>query len=72
MLCFIMGLQNAVITQISRPVIRTTHVTGLLLYMNRHADAPPVRANRGRIRVHAQLIVGFLVGGLARGRWHAA
>ena len=82
LLCFIMGLQNAVITQISRAVIRTTHVTGLLtdlgielgklLYMNRHADAPPVRANRGRIRVHAQLIVGFLVGGLARGRWHAA
>lgn len=75
LLCYIMGLQNAVITKISRAVIRTTHVTGLLtdlgielgklLYVNRQADAPPVRANRGRIRVHAQLVLGFLVGGVA-------
>ena len=75
LLCYIMGLQNAVITQISRAVIRTTHVTGLLtdlgielgklLFVNRHADAPPVRADRGRIRIHAQLVTGFLAGGLA-------
>jgi len=75
LLCYIMGLQNAVITKISRAVIRTTHVTGLLtdlgielgklLYVNRHADAQPVRANRGRIRVHAQLVTSFLVGGVA-------
>ncbi len=75
LLCYIMGLQNAVITKISRAVIRTTHVTGLLtdlgielgklLYVNRHADAPPVMANRGRIRVHAQLVLSFLVGGVA-------
>src|SRR5436309_9534990 len=30
LLCFIMGLQNAVITKISRAEIRTTHVTGLV------------------------------------------
>ena len=45
LLCFIMGLQNAVITKISKAEIRTTHVTGLvtdlgielgkLLYINR-------------------------------------
>lgn len=74
LLCYIMGLQNAVITKISRAVIRTTHVTGLLtdlgielgklLYINRHADAQPVRANRDRIRVHSQLVAGFLVGGV--------
>jgi uncharacterized membrane protein YoaK (UPF0700 family) len=74
LLCYIMGLQNAVITKISRSVIRTTHVTGLLtdlgielgklLYVNRHADAAPVRANRGRIRVHAQLVTSFFVGGV--------
>jgi hypothetical protein len=29
-LCYIMGLQNAVITKISRAEIRTTHVTGLV------------------------------------------
>jgi len=30
LLCFIMGLQNAVITKISHAEIRTTHVTGLV------------------------------------------
>lgn len=75
LLCYIMGLQNAVITKISRAVIRTTHVTGLLtdlgielgklLYVNRHTDAPPVVANRARIRVHAQLALSFLLGGVA-------
>lgn len=75
LLCFIMGLQNAVITKISRAVIRTTHITGLLtdfgielgklLYVNRHPDQQPVRANRDRLRVHGQLIASFFVGGLA-------
>ena len=30
LLCFIMGLQNAIVTKISRAEIRTTHVTGLI------------------------------------------
>lgn len=75
LLCFIMGLQNAVITKISQARIRTTHVTGLvtdlgielgkLLYVNRHADVQPVRADRERLRVHAQLVLSFLSGGVA-------
>lgn len=75
LLCFIMGLQNAVITKISQARIRTTHVTGLvtdlgielgkLLYVNRHPDMPPVLADRDRLRVHAQLVLSFLVGGVA-------
>lgn len=75
LLCFIMGLQNAVITKISRAVIRTTHITGLLtdfgielgklLYVNRQPDEQPVRANRDRLRVHGQLMASFFVGGLA-------
>jgi uncharacterized membrane protein YoaK (UPF0700 family) len=75
LLCYIMGLQNAVITKISQARIRTTHVTGLvtdlgielgkLLYVNRHPDMRPVRADRERLRVHAQLVGGFLVGGIA-------
>jgi len=75
LLCFIMGLQNAVITKISQARIRTTHVTGLvtdlgielgkLLYVNRHPDRPPVLADRARLRVHAQLVLSFLVGGVA-------
>jgi uncharacterized membrane protein YoaK (UPF0700 family) len=74
LLCFIMGLQNAVITKISRAEIRTTHITGLvtdmgielgkLLYINAgHSDAP-VMANRDKLRLQGKLIAGFLVGGL--------
>ncbi len=75
LLCFIMGLQNAVITKISKARIRTTHVTGLvtdlgielgkLLYVNRSADRQPVRADRQLLRVHLQLIGCFFGGGLA-------
>ncbi len=75
LLCFIMGLQNAVITKISHATIRTTHVTGLvtdlgielgkLLYVNRQPGVVPVLANRSRLRVHGQLIACFFMGGLA-------
>jgi uncharacterized membrane protein YoaK (UPF0700 family) len=75
LLCFIMGLQNAVITKISKARIRTTHVTGLvtdlgielgkLLFVNRRPGLPRVRADRQRLRVHLQLIVCFLGGGVA-------
>ncbi len=73
-LCFIMGLQNAVITKISRAEIRTTHVTGLvtdmgielgkLFYINANHGATPVIANRGKLWLQGKLISGFLVGGL--------
>jgi uncharacterized membrane protein YoaK (UPF0700 family) len=75
LLCFIMGLQNAVITKISRAEIRTTHVTGLitdigielgrLVYVNRSAGLAPVLAKRRRLRIHSLLILCFLVGGFA-------
>ncbi len=75
LLCYIMGLQNAVITKISRAEIRTTHVTGLLTdigielgklaYVNRTGGRPPVLANRDRLRIHTLLASSFLVGGLA-------
>jgi uncharacterized membrane protein YoaK (UPF0700 family) len=78
LLCFIMGLQNAVITKISHARIRTTHVTGLLtdlgielgkwFYVNRTTSQPPVLASREKLRVHAQLIAAFFVGGLC-GAW---
>lgn len=76
LLCFIMGLQNAVITKISKAEIRTTHITGLvtdlgielgkLLYINRNQTSPtePVRANRQKLRLHLTLISGFFVGAL--------
>ena len=74
LLCFIMGLQNAVITKISKAEIRTTHVTGLvtdlgielgkLLYINRTQTSlsEPVRANRQKLRLHLILVSSFFIG----------
>ena len=74
LLCFIMGLQNAVISKISKSEIRTTHVTGLitdlgielgkLLYINRsqHSAAEPVRANQPKLLLHLVLISCFFTG----------
>lgn len=74
LLCFIMGLQNAVITKISKAEIRTTHITGLVtdigielgkwFYLNRLQEPSPVRANRERLRIQTGLVLGFLFGGL--------
>ncbi|AJE21301.1 YoaK family protein [Azotobacter chroococcum] len=74
LLCFSMGLQNAIITKISNAEIRTTHITGMvtdigielgkLIYVNRSAfpNQEPVRANRERLRINALLVGCFLVG----------
>ncbi len=72
LLCFIMGLQNAVITKISHAEIRTTHVTGLLTdlgiemgkltYFNRANHPHKVEVNRRKLKIHAQLITCFFSG----------
>ena len=74
LLCFMMGLQNAVISKISHAEIRTTHVTGLvtdlgielgkLVYLNRQRSGTPVRASRQRMRMQGLLIGLFFVGGV--------
>jgi len=78
-LCYIMGLQNAMITKVSKAEIRTTHVTGMvtdigielgkLFYWNlAPAEAvglPPVRADRAKLRVLITLVSLFFVGGVA-------
>jgi uncharacterized membrane protein YoaK (UPF0700 family) len=76
LLCFIMGLQNAVITKISRAEIRTTHITGIvtdigielgrLVYWNAPGAALrlPVRADRARLRVLSSLLASFFIGGV--------
>ena len=75
-LCFMMGLQNAVITKISNSEIRTTHVTGLvtdigielgkLFYWNRlpASVSPPVRVNLPRLGTLSALVGAFFLGGL--------
>ncbi len=76
LLCFMMGLQNAVITKISGAVVRTTHLTGVitdlgielgkLVYWNRAGtgSAQRVRADRDRLSMLGLLILCFLVGGV--------
>ncbi len=77
LLCFIMGLQNAVITKLSNARIRTTHVTGMttdlgielgkLFYWNIARDdfaKPLVRADRAKLKVHAMLVFLFFAGGI--------
>lgn len=73
LLCFMMGLQNAIITKISRAEIRTTHITGLvtdigieigrwLFWRNHKADVDVLAENRQRLQVHAALVLLFFSG----------
>ncbi len=76
MLCFIMGLQNAIITKMSGYVIRSTHVTGMstdigielgkMIYLNdERLHLEPVRANHSKMMVLTLLISYFFLGGVA-------
>jgi uncharacterized membrane protein YoaK (UPF0700 family) len=77
LLCFIMGLQNAIVTKISQAEIRTTHMTGVitdlgielgrLFYWNRAPEANAqhfVKANRDKLAIHATILGLFFVGGI--------
>lgn len=77
LLCFIMGLQNAIVTKISQAEIRTTHMTGVvtdlgielgrLLYWNRTKERDEihvVRANLDKLFIHATILGLFFGGGL--------
>lgn len=78
LLCFLMGLQNAIITKISNAEIRTTHMTGIVtdigielgkaVYLNSREASPhyqPVRANWRRLRLLLALLTAFFAGGIA-------
>ncbi|SHN43776.1 Uncharacterized membrane protein YoaK, UPF0700 family [Duganella sacchari] len=75
LLCYVMGLQNAIVTKASRAEIRTTHVTGLvtdigielgkLAYWNRDSIAGRVTADRQRLALLSSLLAMFLCGGIA-------
>lgn len=75
LLCFLMGLQNAIITKASNAEIRTTHVTGLvtdigiglgrLLYWQGSDKTPELAAgNRQRLLLHTTLALMFFGGGV--------
>jgi uncharacterized membrane protein YoaK (UPF0700 family) len=74
LLCFIMGLQNALVTKLSYGEMRTTHVTGIvtdigielgkMAYWNRSAPGAraPVRADKARLAGLAALGASFFAG----------
>jgi uncharacterized membrane protein YoaK (UPF0700 family) len=75
LLCFIMGLQNAICTQLSHAEIRTTHVTGMVtdigielgkaLYWNRnHHSGMRVYANSAKLKNLTTLVLLFYAGGV--------
>jgi len=77
LLCFVMGLQNAIVTKASRAEIRTTHMTGVitdigielgkLVYWNKSIQANTqgyVKANREKLRAHLFIFGMFLIGGI--------
>jgi uncharacterized membrane protein YoaK (UPF0700 family) len=76
LLCSMMGLQNALITNVSRSEIRTTHITGIitdigielgkLFYWNATSESvmSKVTADRERLLTLTTLAAMFFVGGL--------
>ncbi|RQH07008.1 YoaK family protein [Paraburkholderia dinghuensis] len=78
LLCFIMGLQNAIITKLSNAEIRTTHMTGIvtdigielgkLFYWNSssaRSGESDVYADRQKLRVLGTMLTMFLSGAFA-------
>lgn len=73
LLCFIMGLQNAIISKISHSEIRTTHVTGLstdigieigrYLFGRTHRHIE-VRQHPERLHFYGSILLCFAFGGL--------
>lgn len=74
-LCFTMGLQNALITRIGEWPVRTTHITGMVtdigveigkaLYRSPADAADPVVGEPRRIAALAGLVALFFLGGMA-------
>lgn len=74
-LCFLMGLQNATVTRISGSVVRTTHITGMLTDLGieiadwfdarrHHVRGKQLFLIRQRLRLHLQIVVCFVGGGV--------
>lgn len=73
-LCFAMGLQNALITKLSDAVIRTTHLTGMvtdigiamgrIVSMGWKSTDPAVESELDSLRLLSSLIALFFAGGV--------
>lgn len=74
LLCFTMGLQNAILTKVSDAVIRTTHLTGMLtdvgiklgrmLYAATHREALATSVELSKLWLLTSLLMLFFIGGL--------
>src|SRR6202012_1434102 len=73
LLCFTMGLQNAIITKISNAVIRTTHITGMItdigivlgrLCFGLSETDSPLAEELARLRLLSSLVGLFFIGGV--------
>ena len=68
MLCFLMGLQNALITKASTAVVRTTHVTGLStdlgIETGRWLAGRARRTDLIRMVLYLSVFIALLVGGI--------
>lgn len=74
LLCFLMGLQNAVITKITNTIIRTTHITGMstdigiefgrIIYSIINKDLSQITINKEKIFLHLSIVLLFLLGGI--------
>jgi len=66
LLCFMMGLQNALMTKLSHAEIRTTHMTGIVTDIGIELGKLPYRtASPARLRTLCALLLCFFVGGVA-------
>ena len=73
LLCFTMGMQNAIITKISNAVIRTTHLTGMVtdagialgrIASSGGANDVSVESEWDKLRLLSSLVGLFFLGGL--------
>jgi uncharacterized membrane protein YoaK (UPF0700 family) len=65
LLCFTMGLQNALVTKLSHAEIRTTHMTGIVTDLGIELGRLLVgKADGARLRLLGALLGSFFVGGV--------
>jgi uncharacterized membrane protein YoaK (UPF0700 family) len=73
LLCLIMGMHNAIVTNISGAVVRTTHLTGIVTDLGIEVShlldetlggAKRTSANREKIRLHGLILLSFFCGGV--------
>jgi uncharacterized membrane protein YoaK (UPF0700 family) len=71
--CFLMGMQNATITKLSKARIRTTHATGMITDIGIEigkavlfgfSKKSRVRADIQKLKVLLRLVLSFLLGGI--------